>query len=42
MPPGRLFAAGAIFAAFESAQLGRQLNAQSTVTIYLAPAARPK
>lgn len=42
MPPGRLVAAGAIFAAYESAQLGRQLNAQSTVTIYLAPAAPPK
>ena len=42
MPPGRLFAAGAIFAAYESAQFGRQLNAQSTVTIYIAPAEQPK
>jgi hypothetical protein len=37
MPPARLFAAGAIFAAYESAQWGRQLKARSTVTVYLAP-----
>lgn len=42
MPPARLFAAGAIFGAYESTQWDRQVNAQSTVTIYLAPPAPPK
>ena len=36
MPPARLFAAGAILAGYESAEWGRQVNARSSVTIYVA------
>jgi hypothetical protein len=36
MPPARLFAAGAIFGAYETAEFGRQVNARSSVTIYVA------
>jgi hypothetical protein len=37
MPPARLFAAAAIFAGYESAQWGRQVDARSSLTIYLSP-----
>jgi hypothetical protein len=36
MPPARLFAAGAILGAYESAAWGRQVNSRSSVTIYVA------
>jgi hypothetical protein len=36
MPPARVFAAGAILAGYETAEFGRQVNARSSVTIYIA------
>ncbi len=38
-PLTRLFAAGAIFGAYESVLAGREVNARSSVTIYVAPSA---
>jgi len=40
MPPARVFAAGAILAGYETAEFGRQVNARSSVTIYVASAPR--
>ena len=40
MPPARLFAASAILGGYETAEFGRQVNARSSVTIYVASAPR--